>query len=75
MPYISIKAYPKDEEIKKKVVDEINEVFLKYWGCPQEAISISMEEFVPEIWEEKVVNSEIKPNADKMMILSGEKKY
>ena len=34
-----------------------------------------MEEFVPEIWEEKVVNSEIKPNADKMMILSGEKKY
>ena len=22
MPYIAIKAYPKDEEIKKKVVDE-----------------------------------------------------
>ena len=75
MPYISIKAYPKDEEIKKKVVDEINQVFLKYWGCPQEAISISMEEFASETWEEKVVKPEILPNSHKMMILSGEKKY
>ena len=75
MPYISIKAYPKDEEIKKKVVDEINQVFLKYWGCPQEAISISMEEFAPETWEEKGVKPEILPNSHKMMILSGEKKY
>jgi len=75
MPYIAIKAYPKDEETKKKVVDEINEVFLKYWGCPKEAISISVEEFAPDIWEQQVVVPEIKPNADKMMILSGEKKY
>ncbi len=75
MPYIAIKAYPKDAEIKKKVVDEINEVFMKYWGCPQEAISISMEEFAPETWEEKVVKPEIQTNIDKMMILSGEKKY
>ena len=30
MPYIAIKAYPKDEDTKKKVVDEINEVFKKY---------------------------------------------
>ncbi len=75
MPYIAIKAYPKDEEIKKKVVDEINEVFMKYWGCPQEAIFISMEEFAPENWEEKVVKTEIQTNIDKMMILSGEKKY
>ncbi len=75
MPYIAIKAYPKDDKIKKQVVDEINEIFLKYWGCPKEAISISMEEFSPEIWEEAVVKAEIEPNADKMMILSGEKKY
>lgn len=75
MPYIAIKAYPKDAEIKKKVVDEINEIFMKYWGCPQEAISVSMEEFAPETWEEKVVKPEIETNIDKMMILSGEKKY
>lgn len=74
MPYIAIKGYPKDEETKKKVVDEINEILLKYWGCPQEAISISVEEFAPEIWEEKVVKTEINNKIDKMVILHGEKK-
>ncbi len=71
MPYIAIKAYPKDEEIKKKVVEEINNVFLKYWGCPKEAISISMEEVAPQDWTQ-VENNEIKPNEEKMYILSGE---
>ena len=75
MPYISIKAWPKDAETKKKVVEEINEVFLKYWGCPQEAISISLEEFAPEIWEDEVVKPEILPNESKMMILSGKKNF
>ena len=43
MPYIAVKGYPKDEETKKEVVEEINAVFLKYWGCPQKAIkSISL---------------------------------
>jgi len=75
MPYISIKAWPKDDETKKKVVEEINDVFVKYWGCPKEAISISMEEFNPESWEEKVVKPEIEPNTDKMMIFCGKKMY
>ena len=75
MPYIAIKGYPKDEETKKKVVDEINEIFLKYWGCPKEAISVSLEEFAPEIWEDAVVKPEIMTKTDKMMILSGEKRY
>ncbi len=75
MPYIAIKAYPKDEETKKKVVDEINEVFLKYWGCPPQAINISIEEVAPEEWDSKVREPEILPKTDKMMILAGEKKY
>ena len=75
MPYISIKAYPKDEEIKKEVVNRINDIFLELWGCSQDAISISIEEINPDIWEEEVVNAEIIPNKDKMMIFNGEKKY
>ena len=47
MPYIAIKAYPKDEETKKRTVD----------------------------WKEQVEIPEIEPNMDKMMIVSGEKKY
>ena len=39
MPYIAIKAYPKDEETKAKVAEKINQVFLEEWGCPPEAIS------------------------------------
>ncbi len=74
MPYVEIKCYPKDEETKKKVANEINEIFLKYWGCPKEAISISLEEIAPENWE-NVVKNDIEPNKDKMMILSGEKKF
>ncbi len=75
MPYIAVKGYPKDEETKKKVAEEINEVFLKYWGCPQEAISISMEEFKPEEWEDAVIKTEVLPKEDKMMILNGEKRF
>ncbi len=74
MPYIEIKCYPKDEKIKKEVVERINQTFLELWGCPQEAISISLEEVQPENWE-GVVENDIMPNKDKMMILSGEKKY
>lgn len=75
MPYIRIKAYPKDEETKKRVVDKINNVFLEEWGCPPQAISISIEEIEPQNWEEEVHKAEILPNADKMMILDGRKNY
>ena len=75
MPYIAIKAYPKDEETKKKITEKINEVFLEIWGCPQEAISISIEEVAPEKWEDTVVEKEIKTKMDKMMIVSGKREY
>ncbi len=75
MPYIAIKAYPKDEKIRAAVAEEINAVFLKHWGCPQEAISISFEEVAPENWVEQVVKLEIEKNTDKMFILNGEKKF
>ena len=72
MPYIRIKAYPKDQATKEKVVEAINKVFVDNWGCSPQAISISIEEVAPEDWVEKV---EIEPNADKMLVLNGEKKY
>lgn len=75
MPYIAIKSFPKDEETKKRVVEKINEVFLEEWGCPQEALTISLEEIVPDEWEQKVIKTEIEPKKDQMMIFNGEKKY
>ena len=73
MPYIAIKCYPKDEATKKAVVEKINETFLELWGCPPEAITISLEEIQPDDWKETVVKPEIEPNMDKMMIVSGKK--
>ena len=71
MPYIQIRAYPKDEAIKKRVAERIKNVFLEEWGCPEKAISVSFEEFPPEDWEKDVVDPIIRPNEDKMYILDG----
>ena len=75
MPYVAIKGKPKTPEIRRKLVERINQALLEIWGCPQEAISISLEEIDPDKWEETVVRKEIEPNADKMYILKGEKKF
>lgn len=75
MPYIAIKAYPKDEDTKKRVAEKINQVFLEEWGCPQEAISLSIEEFPPAEWEINVRQTEVLPNKDKMLILEGNKNF
>lgn len=73
MPYIAVKSFPKDSETKKRVADKINQIFLDEWGCPPEAISISIEKFAPDRWNDEVVEKQIKPNTDKMMILDGKK--
>lgn len=75
MPYIAIKAKPKDEATKKELVRRINEVLLEVWGCPQGVVTISMEEIAPDAWQDTVVKREIEPNADKMMIRYGEKLF
>ena len=74
MPYIAIKSYPKDEATKQAVVEKINRIFLEEWGCPPQAITISVEEIAPEQWQEQVVKPEIEPKLDRMFILNGEKK-
>ncbi len=71
MPYIAIKAYPKDIETKKKVIEKVNSAFAELWGCPREAIFISLEEVAPSDWEEKVVKPEIEPKMDKMVVKAG----
>lgn len=75
MPYIAIKSFPKDEKTKTEVVEKINQIFLETWGCPQEAITISVEEITPDEWDDKVKKPEILPKKDKMVILDGRKVY
>ena len=74
MPYVRIKAYPKDEETKRRLAQKISEAFLEVWGCPREAISVSIAEVSPDAWDGKIVKGEIEPNSDKMFILFGQEK-
>ena len=75
MPYIAIKSFPKDERTKQEVAKKIYDLFLEVWGCPPEAISVSIEEVPPAEWQENVVKQEIEPNKDKMFILSGKQAF
>ena len=75
MPYVAIKMFPKDEEMKKKLADKINEAVIEVVGCRPQAVSISMEEIAPEDWDAKVKQPEIFGHPEKMMIVQGEKKY
>ena len=52
MPYIAIKTFPKDEELKRKAIEKLNEVFMEYWDCPPQAITISCEEIAKEDGED-----------------------
>ena len=74
MPYISIKAYPKDDETKRKTAEAILEVIQKTMGAEPEWVTISMEDIEPDEWEEKVVKAEILPNMDRVLILDGKKR-
>ncbi len=73
MPYIEIKAYPKDEAIKKDVANDILEVFAKKWGCKKEAITISFAEVDPANWDNDIEKNVIDKNQDKMYVLHGNK--
>ena len=73
MPYIAIKCYPKDDATKREAVERINQLFLEVWGCPHEALTISVEEVQPENWVEQVVKPEIEPKMEHMMLISGKK--
>ena len=75
MPYIEIKAYPRDEATKQALAEEINKVVLDIMKCPPQAITIGMEDVQPENWQSQVADKIIAPKKSSMLILDGEKQY
>jgi 4-oxalocrotonate tautomerase len=75
MPYVDIKCFPRNEEMRRDIVEKINQVLIDAWGCKPETISISLEEVEPENWDAQVKETEMDARADSMFILHGEKKY
>ena len=41
MPYISIKAYPRDDEAVDKLAEKIKDDIIELWGCQPEAVAVS----------------------------------
>lgn len=75
MPYIAVKAFPRPEGMKEKIAEKLNEALMEVTGCPQHAVSISIEYVTPEEWDEKVTIPEMNPRDADMLILHGEKRY
>ncbi len=75
MPYIAIKSFPKDEETKRKAVENVNRAIMDAFGCPQEYITISFENVDPDDWDEKVEKDLIEPEMDRVMIRNGVRTY
>ena len=71
MPYIAIKAYPRDMETKKALARKVNEAVLEVLGCKPEAVTISFEDIPKDECEELGRKPVIEPYLDKMMIVSG----
>ena len=75
MPYILIKAYPKDPAVQQEVAEEITRVFTEKWGCPRSAVTVKIESYEPDDWQKTVKEQEIDPQADQMLILAGEPQF
>ena len=75
MPYISIKAYPRDKATNQKLVEAINQTVQNVIGCPPEALTILFEEVDKEDWKAKVDDALVAPEMDHVMILKGQKRY
>lgn len=73
MPYIAIKAFPKDEEVVKDLIEKVNQALIDAVGCPPEVVSISYEEIQPQDWEERIINGEMAANAPFMKIRDGQR--
>ena len=75
MPYISIKAYPRDKATNQKLVEAINQTVQNVIGCPPEALTILFEEVTKEDWKAEVDDALVAPDMEHVMILKGQKRY
>lgn len=60
MPHVVIKLYPgRTEEVKKNLADAVAENVSTIAGCNLTAVSVAIEEVIPEDWAEEVYRPDI----------------
>lgn len=66
MPHISVKMFPgRDEKVKQDLADKLHELAVKELGCPEGAVSVSVEDVEKENWNGEVLDK----IADKDMLV------
>lgn len=74
MPYLAIKTLPKEEHVKREAVDALLELLPKVWGCPKEAVTISIEEYSPEEYR-RDVQPEVDAKKNALYAVSGKQTF
>lgn len=73
MPYIHVKMWPKTDDEKKAMANNLVKAITDALDCPAEYVTLSMEEIAPEKWEE-TVGPELEERTDQIYFIHGEKK-
>ncbi|MBS2100983.1 tautomerase family protein [Carboxylicivirga linearis] len=67
MPHVVIKMYPGTTvEQKKELTKQVTDSLVSIVNKPESAISIAIEEVAETEWMDKVYDSEIRPNLEKL---------
>lgn len=60
MPHVIVKLYAgRSEEKKARIAEEVAKAIMATADCAERAVSVSIEDFQPEDWAEKVFKPEI----------------
>ena len=73
MPYIHVKMWPKSEDEKKAMANNLIKAITDALDCPAQYVTLSMEEIDPQKWEE-TVGPELKAREEQVYFIQGEKK-
>lgn len=75
MPYIIVKIIRKDENIRQKLAERINETVLDVLGCAPESLNLAIEETERPDWQTRILDGEVADNAEHLYIRAGKKLY
>jgi 4-oxalocrotonate tautomerase len=63
MPHAIVKLYAgRSEEQKAKLAEEVTKAIMSGANCPEDAVSVSIEDIEPSDWTEKVYKPDIAGN-------------
>ncbi|MCL5124377.1 MAG: tautomerase family protein [Deltaproteobacteria bacterium] len=72
MPHIIVKLYPgRTEEQKMRLAEQIAKDVVNIAKCPEEAVSVAIEEVVPDRWDSEVYKPYILNNEPNLYIKGG----